>query len=341
MHGGALLDAHVAATDDEGAFGTAEGAGTSGDLLHLAITHKHAGAARALLDDARFLQVTWMRPVARVLPAHQKITPRAPMPPGTPPPPPAPRRVAPYVYAAAWDDDTPTGEVLVAVLREVNDTDLVARNQDDETCLMAAAHSRTLPVAAFAFLCDRYLAAEGGDVNAVCVSSASALSKACTRGNTDKARELISRGAALDTQNVEGRTALMKAAANGDLATAAVLLEAGADANVTIRWEHDPDPELSFAGFTAADDAALHLTGAAAAEMEALLAKHGGKPANRQHPIILRNRTASRERDTQDAAMQAMMGEMMGEYPPEAMRAMMHAMMSGGMPPPGMPGGPF
>ena len=294
--------------DDEGArHGYAV---IGGDLLHLAISRKHAGAVRALLDDA--LAGHADAPVPRALPAHQKTTPRPPMPPGTPPPPLVPRRVAPYLYMAAWDDDTPTGEVLVAVLRAVNDIDLVARNQDDETCLMAAAHSRTLPVAAFALLCDRYLAAEGGDINAVCMSSASALSKACTRGNTDKARELISRGAALDTQNVEGRTALMKAAANGDLATAAVLLEAGADANVTIRWEHDPDPELSFAGFTAADDAALHLTGAAAAEMEALLAKHGGKPANRQHPIILRNRTASRERDTQDAAMQAMMGEMMG-----------------------------
>ena len=77
--------------------------------------------------------------------------------------------------------------------------------------------------------------------------------------------------------------------------------------------------------------------------MEALLAKHGGKPANRQHPIILRNRTASRERDTQDAAMQAMMGEMMGRGldDPAAIRAMMQAMMSGDMPPPGMPGGPF
>ena len=135
----------------------------------------------------------------------------------------------------------------------------------------------------------------------------------------------------------------MKAAANGDLATAAVLLEAGADANVTIRWEHDPDPELSFAGFTAADDAALHLTGAAAAEMEALLARYGGKPANRQHPIIMRNRSATRERDTQDEAMQAMMGEMMGRGldDPAAIRAMMQAMMSGDMPPPGMPGGPF
>ena len=131
----------------------------------------------------------------------------------------------------------------------------------------------------------------GGTLDAVCVSCATALSKACARGNTDKARELVRRGAALDGQNCEGRTALMKAAANGDFATARVLLEAGVDPKVVIRCEHDPDPQQSFAGFTAAEDALMH-AGADAAEMEALLVRAGAKKADRKHPMVKHQRRA-------------------------------------------------
>ena len=109
--------------------------------LQLAISQKHVGALRALLEDALFLRQMWLRPP---LPPPAAAGAHAPQ-----------RRVNPLCYAAAFDDDTADGELLTAVLAKAGDAALVTRNQDAETCLMAGAHSRSLAVEAFRALCDR------------------------------------------------------------------------------------------------------------------------------------------------------------------------------------------
>lgn len=66
------------------------------------------------------------------------------------------------------------------------------------------------------------------------------LISAAPEGNTTRVRELISRGAPLNAQDAQGRTAVMAATYGNHVETVRVLLEAGADVNVLDTMRNNP-----------------------------------------------------------------------------------------------------
>ena len=127
-----------------------------------------------------------------------------------------------YLVQRAYDGNLAEVEIRVAKGANVN-----LQDQKKRTPLIFAASNGHTSVVEF-------LISEGADVNATDSDGQSALMYACKRSFNETAAFLLKNGAEVNVRSKKkGITALMLAAVSGNVELVRMLLEDGADANVT------------------------------------------------------------------------------------------------------------
>jgi hypothetical protein len=120
------------------------------------------------------------------------------------------------------------------------------------------------------------------------------LIRAARRGEADRVRDLLSRGASVRARDDRGRTALVAAAYENNVRVAAVLIEAGADVN---RKDDTVQSAYLIATSEVGDDTRLlDLTLAAGGDVRSLDSFHGTgliRAADRGYPRVVRRLLAT------------------------------------------------